>query len=81
MERSSPKPVIALVLFVVCIVSCFEDATAQYSGSSNNGAAATGPMAAGGSCSLAVATAVLAVAAGKMPPRKRGINPPGSTAL
>uniref|UniRef100_A0A0D9XWQ6 Uncharacterized protein n=1 Tax=Leersia perrieri TaxID=77586 RepID=A0A0D9XWQ6_9ORYZ len=34
-------------------------ATAQYGGSSSNGAAATGPMAAGGSGSLAVAAAVL----------------------
>uniref|UniRef100_A0A0E0F981 Uncharacterized protein n=1 Tax=Oryza meridionalis TaxID=40149 RepID=A0A0E0F981_9ORYZ len=51
MERSSPKLVIALVLLVVCVVSCFEAATAQYGGSSSNGAAATVPMAAGGSCS------------------------------
>uniref|UniRef100_A0A0E0E2H5 Uncharacterized protein n=1 Tax=Oryza meridionalis TaxID=40149 RepID=A0A0E0E2H5_9ORYZ len=48
MERSSSKPVIALVLLVVCIVSCFEVVTAQYDGSSSNGAAAMGPMAAGG---------------------------------
>uniref|UniRef100_A0A0E0Q1W3 Uncharacterized protein n=1 Tax=Oryza rufipogon TaxID=4529 RepID=A0A0E0Q1W3_ORYRU len=59
MERSSSKPVIALVLLVVCIVSCFEVVTAQYDGSSSNGAAATGPMAAGGNCSLVVAAACL----------------------
>ncbi|EAY98196.1 hypothetical protein OsI_20109 [Oryza sativa Indica Group] len=63
MERSSSKPVIALVLLVVCIVSCFEVVTAQYDGSSSNGAAATGPMAAGGNCSLVVAAAVLAIPA------------------
>ncbi|KAF0897175.1 hypothetical protein E2562_034226 [Oryza meyeriana var. granulata] len=63
MERSSPKLVIALVLLVVCVVSHFEAATAQYGGSPSNGAAATGPMAAGGSCSLAVAASVLAILA------------------
>uniref|UniRef100_A0A0E0MJE9 Uncharacterized protein n=1 Tax=Oryza punctata TaxID=4537 RepID=A0A0E0MJE9_ORYPU len=63
MERSSPKLVIALVLLVACVVSSFEAATAQYGGSSSNGAAATGQMATGGSCSLGVAAAVLAIAA------------------
>uniref|UniRef100_A0A0D9XNX1 Uncharacterized protein n=1 Tax=Leersia perrieri TaxID=77586 RepID=A0A0D9XNX1_9ORYZ len=61
MERSSPKLVIARVLLVVFLVSHLEVATAQYGGSSSNGAA--GPMAAGGGCSVAVAAAVLAIAA------------------